>query len=157
MPPHVEQSLFHRTLVIAVDPAPGAAKAVFSCSRASVWQRPRHGCGFALRSLGTSSTYQRCWHAIPWGRFSCLRVSPLSPPEILEPIRRQIRVAALATYDAPGPKPSRTSQVPERNNQIRCSRQLPPTARSFEHSASATSRLFASMRTRCQFADRVDV
>ena len=29
MPPHVEQSLFHRAPVIAVDPAPGAAKAVF--------------------------------------------------------------------------------------------------------------------------------
>ena len=50
-----------------------------------------------------------------------------------------------------------TGACREPNNQIRCSRQLPPTARSFEHSASATSRLLASMRTRCQFADRVKV
>ena len=40
MPPHVEQSRFHRAPVIAVDPAPDAAKAVFSWSRASSGKSP---------------------------------------------------------------------------------------------------------------------
>ena len=68
MPPHVEQSRFHRAPVIAVDPAPDAAKAVFSCSRASFWQ---------------SSHARQRWRSVtafpPWSRFDksrfCLSAS----------------------------------------------------------------------------------
>ena len=46
----------------------------------------------------------------------------------------------------------RLNSAQERSHQIRWTRQLPPAARSLEHSDSAAARVSASMRTRCQIA-----
>ena len=76
----------------------------------------------------------------------------LKPPIVWSaPKRRMARFIPNAVIHRIGGALPHVS-VPERNNQTRCSRQLPPTVRSFEHSASAASRLLASMRTRCQFS-----